>query len=196
MSSFGAYRDPLEITPGVVTVRLGVPSRDGERRRAVTDGQVEGPSGRVCRDDNLVTEGIGMWECMSKTVVKKPLVAVRENEFVVSVRNTLNGGSFARGYRELHRLRWNVWMAPECNHDTSVGVQLSTDVAMAPGFVWDEVKPRVCIAPVRGNQVGRWAAMAGAVNRNVLLAGRRNCLECIVDGLCQDHGQGKWLIVG
>ena len=49
MSSFGEPRDPIAITPGVLTVRQGVPSRNGERRHSVVDGPSQGPSGKYCQ---------------------------------------------------------------------------------------------------------------------------------------------------
>ena len=196
MSSFGEYRDPLAITPGVLTVRPGVPSIHGERRHSVTDGPNEGPSGAYCRPSTMLSGEKRTWECIVKTEVKKPLVAIREDEFIVSVRCVIDERNFCRGYRELHRLRWNAWIAPECNHDCDVQAQLAPDIGVVRDLIWSRQHsmPRVCICAVRGNPGARWAAMAGANDlRNILLAGSRNCIQCVVDGVCDR--EFNWLIV-
>ena len=139
-----------------------------------------------------------MWRCMVETEFKPHLIAVRPDHFLVSVRSIIGKYTFYRGYRELHRLRWNAWTVPGCKHNCNVPVELPPDTATVRELIWASqiVAPNVCISLVRGNQAARWAAMAGAKDlRKIVLASNQNCLECILDCVCNQDNELKWLIV-
>lgn len=197
MSSFGNYQDPIILNPGVLTVRQGTPSRGGERRHVVVDGPDVGLSGSTVRSTEETRGQTATWQCMVKTEAKQSLIAVREDRFVVSVRSVINDQYFCRGYRELHRLRWNSWIVSECKHD-DVPVELPVDVATTKYLIWTRMilVPRIYISLVRGNQIARWGAMAGVKDlRNVLLASSHNCLKCVLESLNEDNPELNWLIV-
>jgi hypothetical protein len=203
MSSFSRDHDPFAITPGILIVRQGVPSCNGERRNAVMDGPVQGPSGISTRPHEGDGEQI-TWRCTIDAEFKHPLISVREDHFVVSVRSVVEGRPFCRGYRELHRIRWNAWTVPACNHDCNTPVVLSAEVATVKELGMLEMRTfqdprtlRVYILLVRGNPAARWFAMAGGLTlgRNIVLAGHQNCLPCILDSVCGGDGESIWFVV-
>ena len=126
MSSLGDL-DPVRISPGLLTVKHGVPSRNGERRAKLVDGPLEiiGPSSReeIMNDVTAIEkEGqIVSPRCVLDAEPKSVMVGTMNGQFVVSVRFGLGKRIFHSGYREMHRVRWNAFVAEQCRHNQDYG---------------------------------------------------------------------------
>ena len=187
MSTFSDI-DPLGVVPGLLTVRNGVPSRNGERRNKVVDGPVggfAGPPPRVCETSGDSATS----RCTLEAIVNARMTGIRDDQFVVSVRFSSKDGELRTGYREMHRLRWNTFILRDCSHQPTATVELPIGTATVVGTDWNSPStsstiqqlPRVCASLVRGNRAARWMAIIGAdLARSVVLAGENCCLSCSI----------------
>jgi hypothetical protein len=180
--------DPLEVVPGMLTVRHGVPSRNGERRNKIVDGPTggfAGPPYQICEN----TGELATSRCTIDATVGTRMTGMRDDQFVVSVHFSFKDSKIRTGYRQMHRLRWNAFVLPECTHQPSAAVKLPIDTATITGTDGSETTetsstlhvPRTCASLVRGNRAARWMAIIGADgSRQVILAGNYSCLSCSI----------------
>ena len=196
MSSLGDL-DPVRISPGLLIVKHGVPSRNGERRAKIVDGPVEttGPTSReeiISEASAIEKEGqVVSPRCVLDAEPKSVMVGTMNEQFVVSVRFGLGKRVFRSGYREMHRVRWNAFVADDCRHNQDRPIMLPTDTAtFGRGTI--KSSPSVAISLVQYNRAARWVAMLGEMERDVLLI-RKSCLECAIYQARQL--EGLWLIV-
>lgn len=196
MSSFGDL-DPVRVSPGLLTVKNGVPSRNGERRAKVVDGpiEVDGPSSR----EEILSEGLEIEKegqivsprCILNAEFRSVMVGTSNEQFVVSVRFALGKRIFRSGYREMHRVRWNAFVGEDCRHNPDRPTTLPTNTATF-GRTPIKSMPEIAISLVQNNRAARWVAMLSEIQRDVLIV-RKSCLKCTISEACQL--EGLWLIV-
>ena len=185
MSTF-ADIDPHGVVPGMLTIRHGVPSRNGERRNRVVDGILDSQGGLPYRISEKSGE-TATARCTIDATVGVRMTGIRDDQFVVTVRFSINNSELLTGYFEMHRLRWKVNVLGECTHPPTTPVKLPTDTATVTGTDWTEPSnspnaeetPRICASLTLGNRAARWMAMIAAEqSRNLILASNHICLSC------------------
>lgn len=195
MSSFGDI-DPIGVIPGMLIVKHGVPSRNGERRMRVVDGPLEGsrwhPPFDCCQTSGeMITP-----RCEVNAELKSNMIGTRGEQFVVNVRFAIGQRSVRSGYREMHRVRWNAFEAANCAHNTDTPAVLPLDTGTVKNVDWavliDDL-PRVCVSLVHGNRAARWVALLGASGRREVMLLGKCCLQCAFSQTCPL--EGKWLVL-
>lgn len=206
MSSF-ADVDPIGVVPGKLTVRLGVPSRNGERRSKIVDGPLS-VEGRGLHPVCIETSGQSTkLRCETNAEPRASQVGTQAECFVVSVRysavyNTIDGKGCTQivrtGYREMHRARWNAFIGENCVHELDNPITLPLGTATITGLEYGDSSradpfPRICIALVHGNRFARWISILRAMpGRNIMLVDA-GCIKCAIQGT--SPFEGKWVIV-
>ena len=124
MSTFGDM-DPSAVVPGMLTVKHGVPSREGERGTRIIDG---GSGFTFPHSEVKLCEGFGETispRCEIRAERKSDLVGLRDESFIVTVRfHTGATRSYHSGYRWMHKARWKACVTECCMHDPNNSVEL------------------------------------------------------------------------
>jgi len=194
MSSVGDT-DPAGISPGMVTIKNGVPSRNGERRREVVDGPT-GWSPKVCCQVCEWTGRHSTLRCELQAKALPSVIGSSEEQFLLTVRIALDKGAWFTGYREMHSMRWCALTLSGCTHNKYNREMLPDGTATVSGVEWrfgSSNLPRICISLVRGNRTARWLAMVGGFEYRQILIAEHSCLKCILECTCQLNG--KWLVI-
>lgn len=190
LSSFGDI-DPHSIVPGLLTVKPGVPSRDGERRTRVLDGPHDLT---VVRNIKEHVDQAVMLESERHVKRQNDLVGTREDHFVVTVRFSDKDIYLTTGYREMHRVRWNSCVSERCKHPPN----RPTEVSFTTATVWqvgeNKLTSRTVVVRTEGKSVARWMAiLTGDHNEREAMIVKHGCLGCT---LSQTYPQeGKWVII-
>jgi hypothetical protein len=198
MSTF-ADIDPRGVIPGALTVKHGVPSKNGERRTRIVDGP-----------ENVSISGVlwKTWEksgekarmrCEMKAETRANKIGSLGDEFVVSIRFAADKFAINTGYRRMHERRWDAFVLTDCSHIDVDPVELPPNAETGVGIDWTRAVPesaQVCIPLVHQNRHSRWMAVLGRTDgsRGIVLAGHNNCPKCaIINCVCQMDE--KWALV-
>ena len=208
MSTLGDL-DPAGVVPGLLIVKPGVPSRNGERRKKVIDGPVTEVSGPPIPEDDFVecveTSGNNTTtRCEVIAKFKSCMIGAMADEFIVTVC-FVTGPSEKKvlsGYREMHRLRWNAYVTKQrCNHSSDSQMILPADTGTVRGTNWQWLPdlPRIIVPLVKGNRAAKWLVMIAMdervqhqSHRNIMLV-KNSCLECTMSETCDL--EGSWVIM-
>jgi hypothetical protein len=192
LSSFGDV-DPNNVVPELLTVKPGVPSRDGERRTKVVDG----PHDLTVVNNIKVNEnGEEIRMPRSEMHVKRQndMVGTREDHFVVTVRFSDKDIYLTSGYREMHRVLWNSSVSKRCKHSPNRPTELPFTTATVWQVGENKLLSRTVVVRTEGKGVARWMTiLTGDHSEREGMIVKNGCLECT---LSQTYPhEGKWVIV-
>jgi hypothetical protein len=142
MSTF-ADIDPYGVIPGGLTVKHGVPCKNGERRSRVVDGPgktiYNGPMWSVHeRSGQKAT-----LRCEMKADLRPNRIGTVGDEFIVSIRFVTGSLEVYTGYRAMHKRRWEALQLADCSHGMGhSAVELPPDSGTGVGTDWTKYSLR------------------------------------------------------
>ncbi|KAH8669604.1 hypothetical protein BGZ60DRAFT_528080 [Tricladium varicosporioides] len=198
----------LNLDPGFITVKQGVPWRNGVWKHKVLDGTNKSKSA-VLGYSGVISE-VPM-ECAIHANMGTPLVGEKGDSFVVSLRMSLKptmGGYLTNlvqsvrrtGYNELWSALWTIEKTDNCSHMPHYGDKANLE----PGWKFIsgyedssfEHTYRLIICLTACDPVARWRTLITIFehrtsgSHRVLLRGAACCLRCSVDQALRRPGLG------
>lgn len=202
----------MELDSGHVTIKQGVPYRNGVWKHKVLDGPNNSATAILGYSGTITEVPL---ECAIPVDMGVPLVGERGDCFVVSLRMSLkrsknsyltsHGQSTRRtGYNELWSALWGTRKTDHCSHTPHSGDK----ILLEPGWVVVsgyenhgafENNGRLIICLTAFDPVARWRALIGIREHSiresyqVLLRTVDCCLQCAIDQALKRPG--RWYLV-
>ena len=180
MSSFGDV-DTKSIIPGSLTVKPGVPSREGERRTKVLDGPCDLSVVQNIKENEIGEDIIAKPSSQMHVIRQNDMIGTREDHFIVTVRFSDKDIYLTTGYREMHRVRWNSCLSTRCKHGSYRAQELPLPLATVWEIGSNQDLPRMVITQTDGSgAAGLMAMLTGDhVGREAIVL-TDCCLNCVI----------------
>ena len=199
--------DPSYVDPGFVTIKKGVPCRNGVRKHTVIDGPDQGHLGGFSWEVVEKVGDLARLRCMKTIGYGHPYCGERRDTFLVSLRLKIERENmhFSRrtGYAELFCALWSVEKTKSCDHppqdDQAVTLpQRSITVSGIGNEFAARLNQRVIICLTAHNTAARWRVLIVLANaryhtRRKLLRGKDCCFQCAIDQTASQ--KGEWFLI-